>query len=508
MNQQLDKILELLRGTGGGAKAIAVMVALALVGIIGVGTLMSQDPDYGVAFSNLQGHEMGNVTKALAEAGIPFEVSNPPGPFVVFVDEADRTRAYQAAYGAGALSKPLRGILSEGGMSSVFSSAEERNQGVRKREWEEMEKMLEALDFVSSASVRTSPGASSPIAARNAPPVTASVTLRVAGTGKLSDEQAQTVANLVGRGLGVQAEDLVISDHTGASIFDGSALEEGETSVRDFLAQQREHDEEMTNRANAVLSEILGPKKARVTVNSQWDYAQTASRTQTPVGTGSVVSELKSKSERPVGNANESVVGVTANSLDSSTVPASAGEPAMETTSEERKEFVPTISAEETVRVLPKLERLSIALFLDSSIEAARRTDLEEAVKASVGYVETRDDFRSAVLPFAVPEPVEEPVGEAAEVAEPAKPSPLMELLLRRGVEIASALVFLVVLLKSLKSSKSAQAETAEEPAAAEEVDPEALAQAKVLELLEEDPDEVSQILTRWATEEETVGAE
>jgi hypothetical protein len=61
-------------------------------------------------------------------------------------------------------------------------------------------------------------------------------------------------------------------------------------------------------------------------------------------------------------------------------------------------------------------------------------------VKAAVGFSEERDAFSSAVLPFAVPPAAEAPAESAPE--EPSQPNPLVETLLQRGVEIASALVF------------------------------------------------------------------
>ena len=107
--------------------------------------VVASRPHYELAFSGLTDHELAQVCKALSEADIPFEQSQPPGPFIVYVDRAERSAAYMAVYGAGALDKPLEGILAAGGVASVFESAEERAQGVRKREWQEMVDVFRAL---------------------------------------------------------------------------------------------------------------------------------------------------------------------------------------------------------------------------------------------------------------------------------------------------------------------------------------------------------------------------
>ena len=508
MNELLKTLLAALRGASGGSKAIAVLVGTALLGIVAVAGVVSRQPHFELAFSGLTDHELAEVCKALSEGGIAFRQSQPPGPFVVYVDESERSAAYTAVYGAGALDKPLKGILADSGVASVFHSAEERSQGVRKREWEEMEKMLEELDFVATARVRSSPGVASPFLGGPAIATTASVTLRVQGAAELTKDQAQTVANLVSRGLGIAKEHLMISDQSGRPLYDGEESRDEEREIEDLLAHQTEYDARLSGEATAVLEDILGPNKARVTVSSNWDFAQSTTRTETALK-GPVVQETTTTSEKPVslGGGGEAA-GVSANTLDPDS-PANAieaeptpTEPLLEKTSEERKEYSPSKTHEERVRFVPELERLSIALFLDQSVDAARKADLEAAIKASVGFVEERDEFRSVVLAFNVP-PAPDP--GAAEPAQPAEPNRWVELLLERGLEIACGLVFLVLLVKSLKSARKtagtgAKGRTA--PVSEEGVDPEVLARVQVEELLKSDPARVGEILSRWAREE------
>ena len=510
MNELIKNLIEQLKGTGGGPKAVAALVGLAVLVVVGAAAVIGNRPDYQLAFSDLSDHDFAAVNKALSEAGIPFDVSQPPAPFSVYVDEDERPSAYMAVYGAGALDKPLKGILSESGVASVFNSAEERQQGVRKREWEEMEKMLEVLDFVLSARVRTSPGTVSPLAGLHAPPTTASVTLRIVNDALLSRDQSETVANLVSRGLGVAKKHLIISDQTGFSLYDGAAeLDEGR-DVRDLLAHQAAYDSRTTNRANEVLRDILGPDKARVTISSEWDYDQRTTRTETPVGKGALVSETKSTSERPLSETSFEAAGVASNVALSGADPAAGtrpdtppSDPPVEKTSEERREYRPTITTEEKVRFVPTLKRLSVAFFVDQSIDAAEIADLEEAIKTAVGFDAQRDDFNRVVLPFFTDDASDD-TESAATVTPTDESNPLIETLLRRGVEIATALVFVVLLLKSLRTSakRAPQMAAAAETAAAEEVDPELLARAQVEELLRSDPERVGEILSSWARSE------
>jgi flagellar M-ring protein FliF len=505
MNDLLKQLLAGLGKASGGTKLVAALVGATLVAILGLAGWVASRPHYELAFSGLTDHEVAEVNKALSEAGLPFQVSQPPAPFSVYVDGDQRSAAYMAAYGAGALDKPLKGILSEDGMASVFHSAEERAQGVRKREWEEMEKMLEELDFVLAASVRTAPGSSAPLGGRDTPP-TASVALRLADEARLTPAQATTVANLVSRGLGIAREHLVVSDQTGRSLFDGAQEDEGERAVRDLLAHQAEYDQRLSAAASAVLEQILGPNKARVSVSSEWDYSRSTLQTEKN-DKGQVVSETRTSSEKPVGTLASTTepAGLSANTLDP-TAPlaggsqdAGAAQPPVEKTSEERKEYAPSVSREERVRFVPELERLSVALYLDQSLPEAQKQGIEQAVRASVGFDEERGDtFSSVVLPFFVPETPE----PAAEEPAPSAPNPLLETLLRRGVELAAALVFLALLVRALRGARAGQSAAAPAAAGDPALDPELLARARVEELLRSDPSRVGEILSRWAREE------
>jgi flagellar M-ring protein FliF len=509
MKELLDRLMTGLKGTSNSARVAAGVVTLALLAFAGLAAVVAGRAHFELAFSGLTDHELAQVCKALSEAGIPFEQSQPPAPFVVYVDEGQRSSAYMAAYGAGALDKPLEGILSGQGVASVFESAEERAQGVRKREWQEMEKMLEELDFVAGARVRTSAAQAGGLLAGPAPAPTASVTLRVVGEGELSSAQSETVANLVSRGLGVDKTRLVVSDQSGRALYDGEARTEGR-EVRDLLDHQADYEQRTARAANAVLEEILGPNKARVTVSSEWDYAQSTTRKDT-TAKGAVVQETKTSSEKPLSSSVGTAAGLSANTLDPDAPEAApVGTPnspvaAVEKTSEETKEYAPTVTREERVRLVPELKRLSVALFLDQSVEAQSKS-LEQAIQAAVGFdAERRDGFTTIVLPFVVP-PEAAPDESAAPV--PVRPDPLLETLLERGVEIASALVFLVLLVRTLRGPKKARAAAAGTgtapgaAATAAEVDAELLARAQVDELLKTDPAKVGELLARWAREE------
>jgi flagellar M-ring protein FliF len=339
------------------------------------------------------------------------------------------------------------------------------------------------------------------------------VTLRVAGATDLTREQAATVAKLVSRGLGVAKEDLVISDQSGRSLYDGRESTGQDHEVTDLLAHQGAYDRRLALEANTVLEQILGPSKARVHVSSEWDFTRSTLREESPVKS-LLLLESKKSSEKPVGSAGGIAVGVSANTLDpdlpnAAVVGSTPSSYLLEKTNEEKKEYSPSVTREEVVRFVPEMKRLSVALFLDQSV-GQDQGELEEAIKAAVGFDEERGDtFSSVVLPFAttgVPASGE-PAAVSAAVPAPAEKdslNPLFDMLLRRALEVASALLFLVLLWKTLKGSKKAAAASAPSTAtgSGNSVDAELLARAQVDELLKSDPAKVGEILSRWAREE------
>lgn len=502
MNDLIQTLAKKLETTALGSKAVALLVGLALAVTIGITAVVSRRPHYELGFSGLSDHEVAEVNKALAEAGIDFQTSQPPGPFSVWVDGDMRSAAYRAAYGNGALDKPLKGILSDGGVATVFQGSEERLQSVRKREWQEMEGMLEVLDFVVSARVRTSTSPSTPLSNRNPATTSASVTLRLAGQA-LTPAQSQTVAQLVSRGLGIPRERIIVSDQAGNRLWDGVEDDPMEERASDLLGHGERYDADATERANAVLERILGANKARITVRSEWNYDQSTTRIETPTGKPTLVSEHKDSSETPLQTGGIGA-GLSANVPETAAgTPEVPVDPLVSKTTKEDKEYVAALTREERVRFVPTLERLSVALFLDQGIDAEVAPRLEEALKAAVGFVEERDTFRSVSLPFAAPPEASE---EGAADEAPSEPNPLLEMLLRRGIEIAVSLVFVILLLRSLKGSKAAAEAGA--PAAPEpEIDPELLARARIEELLASDPEQVGTILSSWAKGEHAVGA-
>src|SRR5690349_894754 len=204
-----------------GAKVALTAGFAVLIAVIVFANTWAATPSFKLLFSELDARSAAAVQSALAGANVRYQVSQPPAPFVVHVDETQFYVAQNAVAIAGALSTAPEGIQTNGsGASQVFLSAPERAQNALKREWQELEKQLEELDFVQRAHVSTSTGESSPL--RKSVPMTVAVTLTLRGRGELTRAQAGTVAKIARFRFNVPQENVLIADQSGRSLFDGS----------------------------------------------------------------------------------------------------------------------------------------------------------------------------------------------------------------------------------------------------------------------------------------------
>jgi flagellar biosynthesis/type III secretory pathway M-ring protein FliF/YscJ len=513
MKDFLQGLLEQMKTTGPATKAVLLMALLLVAGVIGFATYSAGTPSFRLLYSGLEPQQAAAVQAALAGGNIRFEVSQPPGPYTVHVDEAQYYQAQNLVALAGGLSVAPGGIqANQSGAKDVFLSAGERAQNTLKREWQEMEKQLEELEFVARARVSTSVPEASVL--RKSAPMTVAVTLQLKSGVQPTRAQCATVAKLVRFRFGVPSENVMIADQGGRGLWDGTQQDELTAAANDVFDHKARFDGEIAARTNQALDHAFGPGLAYIVVDSTWRHERRESIRKTLDPTNKVVtSKDERKSSTPPEPPAAGEAGPTANPA----TPPVAAEPA--TTSETRQTTAVGEETSHSVDEAPTLERLSVSLFLDESLKD-KQAQLEEVVKNAVGLVETRDGkIASVVTPFAsVPRDDKGAILKPAPAEPVAAPSRWLELLLQRGVEIAAAAVFLFVLLKALKSSPRALASDeggtgGHDPmaalAAADEIeDPrlrEMVARRQIDELIRNDPERVSTILSRWAADEEKV---
>ncbi len=527
MNLELRNLFEQLAKTPGRTKLVLAMCALGLVGALGLGGWVSARPHYVTLYSNLNDQERVAVEKALAGAAVSYRVSQPPGPYVVYVNEPQFDQAQIAVALEEALKQSTQGIeAGAAGAATIFMSAGERAQTMQKREWQEAERLLERLEFVAKATVTTSMPESSPLRERK--PVMVSVALELRGATVLSPEQARNVAKLVMHRFGAPPENVVITDATGRTLYDPGSISDSRKGVADLLEHSSSYDRALASKAASQIEAAFGARKAVVTVTSQWNYDQSTSIDE-KLDPEAVAVQTETKSTQAPGGGASGVggaAGVPANAAgfgnENAAVSGAGGSAAgVAKTLDERKTYQTSRQRTQTVRSSPRLEKLFVSLVLDESL-APKQAEIQRIVEAAVGFDKSRQDVIGVTTTAFVSEPAKETIGaDGAPLPEAESgPNRMLEMLLARGVEIVSALVFLVVLLSSLKGAKKgavaaaggaaiggapgATARAGGDGATELSVDPEVLARAQIEELVKTDPRRVGEILSRWIDEKAT----
>ena len=500
MTLDLQALLSDLGKASPRTKFAAFLGLVLLVAGVTLASVFSAKPHFVLLYSALDDAERVAVEKALASGRVSYRVSSPPAPFSVYVDNDQFDDAQIQVALAEALKRSPIGINSgTEGSATIFMSSGERAQAMLKREWQETERLLQQLEFVARATVTSSLSESSALRPRQPP--TVSVALLLKGGNQLAAEQARTVGKLVRFRFGVPRENVIITDQSGRILYDESEQTQGGLAGLEPLEHAAHFDSTTAERVNAYLASAYGENKVRVSVTSEWDFDHQTTISETLDGESKEASILKTETRTPQGEATSQAAQA-----------ASAGS-AVATSKEENTKFEVPRQRLQSVRVSPVLKRLYVSLALDQSL-AVRKAEVQTFVEASVGFDAGRQDVIgvtttdfSAIAPKADDAQGANETAQAGDAGNAGDSGQGMGELMKRGVEIVSALAFAAVLLMSLKKAGSATPKTSGTtggPSTAGDVDIDAaaLARARIDELVRSDPRRVGEILTRWAADE------
>lgn len=533
MNATFQNLLKQLAGAGAPARwALASFAALGLL-LTAFFVHRAQNPHFVVLAADLDTQSFNTAITALAGAQIRYETSMGPPPYVIRVDESRKYDAMNAIHLSGEFMGGSRGISSGlDGSSSVFLGQSERHQRTQKRVWEEAEMQLERLNYVAKAKVTVSGEATSPLARLRPDDRRASVVLTLNGLGMPTQTETRALVSIVRGSTGVRDDRIAIVDQHSNVLFDGT--ESG--GADSLIAIEERFSREKTGAVQSLLDRTFGAGLTVVGVNGEWRQVREESISETLDPTKKPRSERKRTTEDPEWpRSTGGPAGVAANTQEGSEASSTNGfARGTAKTSDEEKNYSFSSKTTHSVSQPHQLSRLSISLVVDSSMEE-KLVSAEELVKGILGFdIERGDQLQSTSTSLpglerdtegapVLPEPVKAP--------EPTNPA--ISMALEHGLELMAGLAFLTVLLRSLKSARTAHrsASGAGEAASTgssraggsrsaratggsgggtsgseifdEDVDVDALARAHIEDLLREEPEKVSALLSRWALAED-----
>lgn len=522
MNDVFANLLTQLKNAGPSARwAMGAVLGLVLL-VAGTLAYQARNPHFVVLAADLDGPTFNTAITALAGADIRYETSMGPAPYMIRVEESKKYDALNAIHQSGEFLGGDRGITSGlSGSSSVFLGQSERHQRTQKRLWEEAEMQLERLNYVAKANVTVSGEQTSPLARLRPDERRASVVLTLRSLAAPTASDTRALVGIVRGATGVAEERITIVDQHSSVLFDGADAGGADS----LMALEEKYSRDRTDQAQQLLDRAFPAGLTAVAINGTWKQVREESISSSLDPPKKPRTERTRKTESPEWQRSiGGPAGVSANTQEGSTnniPPAAVAE--MATTNEKRVDYNFGSTTVHKVSQPHQLERLSISLVVDASLEA-QIADAEALVKGLVGFDETRGDVivtRSTAIPTVERDADGNPI--LPEPAEAPKPtSPMLKMALEHGLELFAGLAFLMVLTRSLKSAKTSIIASQAPPGSVagrrlanggdgsgssdeldEAVDLDALARAHIEELLQSEPEKVSSLLSRWALAED-----
>lgn len=405
MNEFLNQLRAFYEGLDPTRRRVLITVmVLAAAFIIGVGVWAAQ-PQYVTLSRFATGDDMVSVSSSLGRMGIPFRLG--ADGLSIEVPAANELDARKAMSSEGIV-VGLEGVEKLEPWATPFKEQMYRQMMMQN----ELIRSINGIDGIAASKVHLNlPNRSEFL--RDQVRASASVTLRPDGGTTLSQDTARSVARLVANSVnGMTTADVTVLDVSdGRTLWGGEAEDTTGSADMNKLTARREI--ELSEAVRTVLGRMLGsPDALTVTVSAELDTATVQSTVQAIDPNTSTPAEEKIISSQN-GALNTQAVGVPG--TDSNLPERTQGTAAAGTSGGSKSESQATTydytrTTTTTTRPAGAIKRLSASVMINTEVlqamlvaaapdgkvdpaaEAALRADLEEAVRAALGYDPVRGD--------------------------------------------------------------------------------------------------------------------
>lgn len=485
--------------------------ALAIVVVLFVLFRIATAPSYTTLLTGLDPKDTGEVTAALDERGIRYELQNNGTALAVQRGETAQARIALAGAGVpGNSGKDGYSILDD---QKMGTSNFQQNVNYQRALEGEIGKTIEEVDGVSSAQVQlVLPDREAQLFAENVNPATAAVLL--SGASMLDEGQVRGIAQLVTNSVpGLKTDKVTISDSSGTMLWPTSTSGGG-TGLLAKQAAEARYNQQTANTISAMLARTVGPDKVQVQVKADLDANEA---TQDRLVYGRDGTALANRAERETLVSRGGRAGGPAGTAGNN--PPAYAQQGGGDSDYRRESEDETMAVNKTVtrtRIAPgAINRQQVAVLIDDSIPAAMLPQIRDAVMSAAGIDEERGDRIT--------------VGQMqfAELPRPAATSPVDNIwdYARYALLGMAALVFLALVTRQLRKRENetlageptwlreiesprtlAELERYDQPVAPTQVlplrSPENAARMQVEELVERDPERVAQHVRAWMQED------
>ena len=472
VNEFLQQLRSFYEGLDPSRRRVLItVVVLAAAFIIGVGVWASQ-PQYVTLTRFTSGDEAVSVTQSLARSGISYRMGS--DGLSLEVPATEELSARKAMSSEGVL-VGLEGIEKLEPWATPFKEQMYKQMMMQN----ELIRSINGIDGIAASKVNLNLPARTEFL-RDQARATASVTLRPDPGASLSPDTARSVARLVANSVnGMTASDVTVLDVTDGRTLWGS---EGEADTDlDLTKLTARREIELSEAVRSVIGRMLGsPDALSVTVSVELERATVATTVQAIDPATSTPAEEKISSTQ---NSGLSTTAVRVPGSDSNLPERTGGGTNGSSTGGSKSDTQATTydytrTTTTTTKPAGSVRRLSASVMVntealqalllkaspngkvDPAAEAAMKADLEEAVRAALGYDTTRGD--QVVVKFA---------RFADMQLSEAEPAPTMAVLERQSsnllLGLALILTFALVIRPLMRYLLSAQPTSVSSPATA-----------------------------------------
>ena len=510
----MPPFVETFRALPTRSKAIIAVSGVAILAIAFLMLRIAGAPSYTMLASGLDPAKTGEITAALDEQGIAYELRN--NGTGLAVDKSQAAQARVALAGAG---------VNAGSTGEGFELFDEQKLGASEMQQQvtyqralegEVARTIGAVDGVTSPQVQLVLPEDD-LFADEATPATAAVMLGNSAD-TMDPGAVRGIAQLVSSSVkGLKTDNVTITDASGTLLWPQGDGAGGAGMVAGKQALEARYSRALEADLNALLVRTLGPGKGQVSVSADLNADKTT-RDKVTYAKRGVPLKTQSETERLRGGGTTAggTAGTGPNIPTYSQNAAGGGANSNYQRETENTEFGVNKQVDRTEVAPGAVNKLNVALLVDKSVPPADFAAVQQTIESAAGIdTERGDTIEAAQVPFAKAEtPKAGPV-----------PTSLLGPLKWVGIGIAS-LLFLFFMSRSLRKregealAKPAWLTQIEEPVSLAELEqqtqimtppaptitlpprtPDANLQA-IDQLMEREPERVAAQVKNWMSED------
>ncbi len=407
-----------------GATRIGAMAAvtLALVGVFGFIIMRVTSPQMSPVFTDLSVEDSAAIIKDLERQAIPYEIKNDGAIILIPKDKIARTRMKLAEGGLPKGGGIGYEIFDKSDTLGATSFVQNVNH-LRAMEGE-LARTIRAIERIQAARVHLVLP-ERPLFSREKIEPSASIVLRVRG--QLEAQQVRAIRHLVASAVnGLKPQRVSVVDEAGRLLADGAMSEA--TGSLGMTADERQIglERRLREQIESIVSSIVGPGRARVQLNAEFDFNRVTETQDRFDPEGRVLRSSQTREEQATSANPEGQVTV-ANELPNAQGGQQGGARDQSKKTEEIVNYEISRATKTEVTEGGRVKRVSVAVLVDGSYgknekgdvvyQARPKEELDRIgalVRTAVGFDQKRGDQVEVInLRFAEApgNPISEPTG-------------------------------------------------------------------------------------------------